>query len=170
VADLSTMTVQARVAENDVTLLRKGMAASFTTPGLPGRRWEGKVTQIMPLPIEDSAQQGKPTYYEVLFDVANADHALMSGMNAEVDFLLAASEHAVTIPPCLLEHPKLSGPQTVFVADALGKLHERKITIGLINDQSAEVTSGLRAGEKVVALDQAIMPDCVRLFNGEVEK
>jgi macrolide-specific efflux system membrane fusion protein len=170
VADLNTMTVQARVAESDVTLLHKGMPASFTTPGLPGRTWTGKLTQIMPLPIDDSAQQGKPTYYEALFDVANPDHVLMSGMNAEVGFLLAQSEHAVTIPPCLLEHPKLSGSQTVLVADAKGKLHERKITVGLINDQSAEVISGLRAGEKVAALDQSIMPDCVRLANGAAEK
>jgi len=170
VADLNTMTVHAHVAESDVTLLHKGMPVSFTTPGLPGKTWTGKLTQIMPLPIEDTAQQGKPTFYEVLFDVANPDHALMSGMNAEVSFLLAQSEHTVTIPPCLLEHPKLSGPQTVFVADSMGKLHERKITIGLINDQSAEVVSGLRAGEKVVALDQSIMPDCVRLANSATEK
>jgi macrolide-specific efflux system membrane fusion protein len=39
IADLSEMTVAARVAENDVTRLRPGMAASFTTPGYPGKHW-----------------------------------------------------------------------------------------------------------------------------------
>lgn len=170
IAELDTMTVEARVAEGDVTQLHKGMSVSFATPGLPGRRWNGKVAQIMPLPIEDNAQQGKPTFYQVLFDVPNADHALMSGMNAEVDFLLDAVEKAVIIPTCVLEQPKSAGVQTVNVMDATGKLHLRKITLGLMNDQTAQVTAGLRAGEKVVALDQNVMPDCVRIANSDTGK
>jgi macrolide-specific efflux system membrane fusion protein len=43
IADLSQMTVAARVAENDVTRLRPGMVAHFTTPGYPGKQWSGKL-------------------------------------------------------------------------------------------------------------------------------
>lgn len=170
IADLGTITVQARVAENDVTQLHKGMMATFATPGLPGRHWSGKLMQIMPLPIDDNAQQDKPTFYTVLFDVANPDHALMSGMNAEIEFLQSQVDNVVTVPTCVLENPKKSGTQSVSVIDAGGKLSERKISLGLMSAQLAEVTSGLQAGDKVVALNQAVMPDCVRLANGNANK
>jgi macrolide-specific efflux system membrane fusion protein len=42
IADLSQMTVQARVAEADVTRLKRGMTANFQTPGYPGRTWSGQ--------------------------------------------------------------------------------------------------------------------------------
>ncbi len=148
IADLSKMTVQARVAENDVTRLRKGMDASFVTPGLPGKRWTGKLTQIMPLPIDDSAQQGKPSYYTVLFDVPNPDHDLMTGMNANVEFILTEYDNAVTIPTCALQDTK-STDQTLNVLDSNGKSSERKVVLGLHNAHTTQIVSGLQAGDRI---------------------
>ncbi|HWU68114.1 MAG TPA: efflux RND transporter periplasmic adaptor subunit, partial [Stenotrophobium sp.] len=82
IADLSEMTVAARVAENDVTRLRPGMAASFTTPGYPGKHWSGKLRQVIPIPADGTGEQGKQAFYTVLFEVKNPDHELMSGMSA----------------------------------------------------------------------------------------
>ncbi|MBV8635784.1 MAG: efflux RND transporter periplasmic adaptor subunit [Burkholderiaceae bacterium] len=149
IADLSRMTVQARVSENDVPRLRRGMDASFVTPGLPGKRWTGKLNQIMPLPIDDSAQQGKLSYYTVLFDVPNPDRDLMTGMNANVEFILAESDNAVTLPACIMPDAA-SLDQTLTVQDASGKPVERKVVLGLRNAHAVQVVSGLQAGERVV--------------------
>ena len=43
IADQSTMTVQTQVSEADVTKLRVGMPAYFTTLGSQGRRWYGRL-------------------------------------------------------------------------------------------------------------------------------
>ena len=164
IADLTKMTVQARVAENDVTRLRKGMDASFVTPGLPGKRWTGKLTQIMPLPIDDSAQQGKPSYYTVLFDVPNPDHDLMTGMNANVEFILTEYDNAVTIPACILQDAK-SPDQTLDVLDANGKPSERKVVLGLHNAHMVQIVSGLQAGERVVVQNPPANPACLHPEN-----
>jgi macrolide-specific efflux system membrane fusion protein len=160
IADLSRMTVQARVAEFDVTKLRKGMAAMFSTPGLPGKHWYGKLSQIMPLPIDDSAQQGKPSFYTVLFDVANPDRELMSGMNANVEFVITQTDNAVTIPSCLLlADPELIQP-TLDVLDANGAVHARKVVIGLRNQRQTQVIAGLQAGEHI-AVTHSDVADCL---------
>jgi macrolide-specific efflux system membrane fusion protein len=62
IADLSKLTVAARVAENDVTRLRAGMQANFTTSGYPGRHWSGKLRQVFPVAAEATGEQGKQAF------------------------------------------------------------------------------------------------------------
>jgi len=150
IADLTRMSVQARVAEEDVTRLRKGMLAYFTTPGYPGKQWLGKLRQIMLLPADDSGKQGKKAYYTVVFDVSNPSRELMSGMTADVYFVLARAEHAVTIPASLVGKTDSKGMQTLQVLAPDGKLQTRTVRIGIHNAERAQVLSGLSAGEQLV--------------------
>jgi len=98
IADLSKMTVQARVAEADVTRLKRGMTATFQTPGYPGRTWSGKLRQVLPIPADGTGEQGKQTFYNVLFEVDNPEQELMSGMTAKVQFILAQAKDTATAP------------------------------------------------------------------------
>ncbi|MDP5007561.1 MAG: efflux RND transporter periplasmic adaptor subunit, partial [Glaciimonas sp.] len=154
IADLSKMTVQARVAEMDVTRLRKGMKATFTTPGYPGKQWAGKLRQVIPVPAEGTGEQGKQTFYNVLFEVDNPDQQLMSGMSTQVLFVVDRVQDAVLLPAPLL--PKLLGKQeadggySVNVVTAQAQISLRKIQIGTRNPQHVQVLSGLVAGEKVL--------------------
>ncbi|MBP0597729.1 efflux RND transporter periplasmic adaptor subunit [Herbaspirillum sp. LeCh32-8] len=150
IADLSRMTVQVPVAEEDVTRLQKGMTAYFSTPGYPGKRWSGKLRQIMLLPTDDSGRHGKKAFYTVLFDVANPSRELMSGMTADVYFVLARVEHALTIPLSLVTKPALDGTQGVKVVLDGGKLDARRIKIGIRDGERAQVLSGLKEGEQVL--------------------
>ena len=50
IADLSVMTVTTQVSEADVSRLRLGMQAYFTTLGRPERRWRGTLAKINPSP------------------------------------------------------------------------------------------------------------------------
>ncbi|MCA1324739.1 efflux RND transporter periplasmic adaptor subunit [Herbaspirillum sp. alder98] len=150
IADLSRMTVQVPVAEEDVTRLQKGMTAYFTTPGFPGKRWSGKLRQIMLLPTDDSGRQGKKAFYTVLFDVANPSRELMSGMSADVYFVLARVEQALTIPQSLVTKPGMDGTQPIKVVLANGKLETRRIKIGIRDGEHAQVLSGLKEGEQVL--------------------
>ncbi|MGO4475056.1 efflux RND transporter periplasmic adaptor subunit [Massilia sp. 2TAF26] len=151
IADLSEMTVAARVAENDVTRLRPGMAASFTTPGYPGKRWSGKLRQVIPVPADGTGEQGKQAFYIVLFEVKNPDHELMSGMSAQVQFLVAQARDAVLLPASCLGAPDEDGLVKVNVVDAGQRVSARKVKVGLRNAQQAQILSGLAAGDKVLA-------------------
>ncbi|MBV8623908.1 MAG: efflux RND transporter periplasmic adaptor subunit [Herbaspirillum sp.] len=150
IADLSRMTVQVPVAEEDVTRLQKGMTAYFTTPGYPGKRWSGKLRQIMLLPTDDSGRQGKKAFYTVFFDVANPSRELMSGMSADVYFVLARAEHVPTIPRSLVAKPGMDGTQTLKVVLPDGTLEARKVKIGIRDGERAQVLAGLKEGEQVL--------------------
>ncbi len=50
IADLDTMTVRADVAEADISRIKPGMKAWFTTLGNSSRRWHATVRQILPAP------------------------------------------------------------------------------------------------------------------------
>jgi macrolide-specific efflux system membrane fusion protein len=150
IADLSKMTVAARVAENDVTRLRPGMPANFTTPGYPGKHWSGKLRQVIPVPAEGTGEQGKQAFYYVLFEVNNAEQELMSGMSTQVQFVVAKAQDAVLLPARALGLPDADGLYSANVLDAHRRLSARKLKIGLRNQQQVQILSGLAAGEQVL--------------------
>lgn len=150
IADLSKMTVQARVAEIDITRLRKGMAAQFTTPGYPGQHWSGKLRQVMPIPADGTGEQGKETFYNVLFDVANADQQLMSGMSAQVRFIVGQAQDTLVLPVRALGVPDADGVYSVNVLDNAHKPSLRHVKTGLRNSQQVQILSGLAAGDQVI--------------------
>jgi macrolide-specific efflux system membrane fusion protein len=150
IADLSEMTVAARVAENDVTRLRPGMAASFTTPGYPGKRWSGKLRQVIPIPADGTGEQGKQAFYIVLFEVKNPDHELMSGMSAQVRFIAAQARDAVLLPANGLGPQDEDGQYNVNVVDGGQRVTPRKVKVGLHDAKQVQILSGLAAGDKVL--------------------
>jgi macrolide-specific efflux system membrane fusion protein len=150
IADLSDMTVAARVAESDVTRLRPGMAASFTTPGYPGKHWSGKLRQVIPIPVDGTGEQGRQAFYTVLFEVGNQDHELMSGMSAQVQFVVAQARDVLLLPASGLGMRDEDGLYNVNVLDAGQHVIARKVKVGLRNLQQVQVLSGLAAGDKVL--------------------
>jgi macrolide-specific efflux system membrane fusion protein len=126
------------------------MAASFTTPGYPGKRWSGKLRQVIPIPADGTGEQGKQAFYIVLFEVKNPDHELMSGMSAQVQFLVGQARDAVLLPASCLGTPDEDGLVKVNVVDAGQRVAARKVKVGLRNAQQAQILSGLAAGDKVL--------------------
>src|SRR5262249_35664271 len=66
-ANLDIMTVWAQVAEADVSRLRAGMQAYFTTLGSDEHRWYGTVAQILPAPETIN----NVVLYDTLIDIEN---------------------------------------------------------------------------------------------------
>lgn len=150
IADLSKMTVQARVAEIDVTRLRRGITANFRTPGYPGRTWTGKLRQVIPVPAEGSGEQGKQTFYNVLFEVDNAEHELMSGMSAQVQFVVAQAKNTLLLPVAALGKPDADAVYHAHVLDGDGQASARQFKIGIRNKEFAQILSGLAGNEQVL--------------------
>jgi macrolide-specific efflux system membrane fusion protein len=153
IADLSTMTVRTQVSEADVNKLRIGMDAYFTTLGQPDKRWYGKLRQINPTPD----LVNNVVLYNALFDVPNPNQELMTQMSAQVFFVSAAAKDVLVVPVAALRQAR--GPRgaaadpprsTVRVLTADGTIEERAVTVGVMNRVSAEIKSGLEAGEQVV--------------------
>lgn len=147
IADLQTMTVKAQVAEADVVKLTPGMPVYFTTLGLPERRWQAKVRQILPTPetVNDVV------LYDVLIDVSNDDGVLMTSMTAQVFFVLGQAKNVPLVPISALgkKQPGSTDEYLVRVMTGNGPA-PRAVKIGLTDRRSAQVISGLAAGDKVV--------------------
>lgn len=153
IADLDTMTVWAEVAEADVVRIAEGMEVHFTTLGEPERAWHGVVRQILPTP----EVVNEVVLYNVLIDVANEDHRLMTQMTAQVFFEVAAAENALLVPRSALR----ALPAAAASGDAAGRPYlvtvlgsagpeERQVMVGLMDRNRAEVLSGLEEGDLVV--------------------
>lgn len=147
IADLSTMTVWTQVSEADIPKLKLGMEAYFTILGKPNQRWSGTLRQILPTPeIINNV-----VLYTALFDVANPKRELMTQMTAQVFFIVNAAHNVVIAPmSALREEDKKAGRYSVTVVDAKGSQAFREIQVGINNRVSAEILSGLKAGERIV--------------------
>lgn len=147
IADLSTMTVKAQVAEADVSKLKAGMPVYFTTLGMPDRKWRSTVRQILPTPetVNDVI------LYNALIDVQNADQALMTSMTAQVFFVLGSAENVPIVPVAALRPGKSGedGAYRVLVMNG-SRPTMKDVKIGLMNRVSAQVISGLEVGDVVV--------------------
>ena len=146
IADLSIMTVQAQVSEADISRLRVGMAVYFTTLGDQRKRWYAELRQINPTPeIVNNV-----VLYNALFDVPNADGALMTQMTAQVFFVVAQAKDALLVPLSAI-----GGGSTVRVIHENGEVEQRKVVIGTRNRVMAQVVSGLQPGERVATGERA---------------
>ncbi|OYD23376.1 efflux RND transporter periplasmic adaptor subunit [Oceanimonas baumannii] len=147
IADLATMTVQAKVSEADVGKLSAGMKVYFTTLGDPGRRWHSQLRRIEPTPVVEN----NVVLYNALFDIDNPRGQLMSQMTTHVFFVRAETENALLVPVSALRFTERAGAgkarSTVLNN---GRKEEREVQVGISNRVQAEVLSGLEAGEQVI--------------------
>ena len=107
IADLSTMTVQTQVSEADVSRLKLGMVAYFTTLGGSGKRWQGKLEKIEPTPTVTN----NVVLYNALFDVLNPDGLLMTQMTAQVFFIVSQARDVLLVPMAALSQGAPRAPQ-----------------------------------------------------------
>lgn len=150
IAQLDTMTVEARISEADVINTRVGMPVYFTILGNSQRRFEGSLRAIEPAPdtINDddttTSSDSSAIYYHGLFEVPNQDGQLRISMTAQVYLVIARLKQALVIPAIALQ-----GDQ-VRVVDDGGKISLRRVKVGLNNKVDAQILSGLSAGERVI--------------------
>ena len=122
IADLSTMTVQTQVSEADVSRLKLGMEAYFTTLGGSGKRWHGKLEKVEPTPTVTN----NVVLYNALFDVPNPDGRLMTQMTEQVFFIVSQAKDVLLVPMAALTQgapraPQLSPPASPGSGNGSGR-------------------------------------------------
>jgi cobalt-zinc-cadmium efflux system membrane fusion protein len=160
VSDLSTVWVQADVAEKDLGLVKVGDAVEVRVNAFPGRIFTGHVTYI-PDAIEPTTGMAK-----VRCEVPNPDDALRVNMFATVTILAPQGDDGVTVPSESLQ--EINGQSVVFIPTADRRFAWRAVHTGLVTNGKTQITSGLAAGTPVVgegsywlkaALMQSTIPD-----------
>jgi macrolide-specific efflux system membrane fusion protein len=149
IADLSTMTVKAKVAEADIRYIKSDMSVWFTTLGDNIRRWHGNVRQVLPAPPQDG---DLTVFYTVLFDVENTDGALMSGMTAQVFFVNEFADNVLIAPISGLNaiKDKANVYSVRVLENSKGKPQTREVTTGRHDAFNAEILDGLTQEHSIV--------------------
>ncbi|MBJ2245050.1 MULTISPECIES: efflux RND transporter periplasmic adaptor subunit [Pseudomonas] len=165
IAKLSPMTVWAEVSEADISHVKPGMSAYFTTLAGGNRRWTSTVRQILPIPPkplnEASQGSGSPTstsktgsgrvvLYTVLLDVDNTDNALMAEMTTQVFFVASQVKDALTIPVAALLGSQGTDKQIARVVTKNGAIQEREVHLGISDRLRVEVLDGLDEGDHLL--------------------
>jgi Cu(I)/Ag(I) efflux system membrane fusion protein/cobalt-zinc-cadmium efflux system membrane fusion protein len=142
IADLSTVWVYANVFQNDVGRLKPGDAAQVTVDAYPGRKFNGRIDQILP----QVDMTTRTVRVRLVF--RNPGVVLKPGMYVNAAIKVSLGRQLVIPESAVLQ----AGTRAiVFVNHGGGNLEPRTIETGLLLDNSAVVLSGLKAGEQVVS-------------------
>jgi HlyD family secretion protein len=101
-ANLDTVQIRTLVDETDIGKVQPGMEAAITVDAYPNRPFMGRVLKIEP----QATVQQNVTMFPALVRIANPNHLLMPGMNAEVQIQVGTRENVLAIPYASLRTPR----------------------------------------------------------------
>lgn len=140
-----TLVVETSVVESDVSTIALDQAASVTI-GAIDQTIEGTVAAIAP--SADAAGSGGVVSFAISVELEEVPEALRPGMSADVTIVTDSANDVLTIPSRALSGAGDNYSVRVVAAD--GTVSTRAVTVGLVTDSLAEITSGLTAGDTVV--------------------
>lgn len=145
IADFSTMWFQFRAYEQDMPWIEIGQKVTVTTPSLPGKSYEGKITFIDP--NFDEATRSTKVRVELANPLVNGRRVLLHRLYADGDLQVAVPA-VLTVPRSAVIE---TGPEAVVYVDQDGGAYARTVVkLGRHGDKLMEVLSGIKPGSKVV--------------------
>ena len=161
IADLDNMQVVGNVDEADIGQVKVGQHVTFTVDAYTNDTFNGTVTQVRLNPTTES----NVVTYEVIVNAPNPDHKLIPGMTANLTIYTLELNDVIAVPLKALKfHPQESEDKDsglpVPVADENakgvsvwverdGKLIQTPVELGMMNSVYQQITSGIKAGDKV---------------------
>jgi membrane fusion protein, heavy metal efflux system len=150
VADLSTVWVTASVPEKDTALVSKEQVVDVNFPAYPGETFNGHVLFVSDVLDPDTRR----TKVRIAFP--NPNLRLRPGMFANVSFYAPAQKAAVVPTSALVLKDDAS---QVFVETVPWTFEARDVDIGFQQGDEVVVTSGVKAGERIVVKGGVLLGD-----------
>ena len=152
--DLSKLYANFTVTEKDSAALKVGQTVRIKVDAYPGRTFEGKITTIEPQIASDTRN------IRVQATLDNPGHILKPGMFATTTVVLPDKPAVVTIPETAVDYT-LYGDSVYLITEK--KEDDGKTSLSAVRtfvrtgnrvDGRAEILSGLKPGDRVVAVGQ----------------
>ena len=173
-ADTTKMQVEASVDEADIGQIVEGQNVTFTVDSYPDDVFRAKVRQVRKAPVETQ----NVVSYLVIIDVNNADGKLLPGMTANVEIITGAKANVLRVPTNALRfRPKLAdwgapkkdkpaapgkketpAPMLYLAGSDPYRPTQKQVQLGLQGDDYTEVTSGIKAGDKILVRTKSLKP------------
>ncbi|HEX5069425.1 MAG TPA: efflux RND transporter periplasmic adaptor subunit [Vicinamibacterales bacterium] len=141
VADLRTLKLEAGVSELEAGRLKLGAPAHVTVQAQPGTVFDGRVSAVAP------EVDARNRHFRVEIKVANTGRAMLSGMYATARIPLAAAEGPIVPREAVFDR---DGGRAVYrvQGDVVSLV---RVTEGLSDGKRVVLTSGVQAGDTIVA-------------------
>ncbi len=152
--DLSTLYANFTVTEKDSATLNVGQIVRVAVDAYPGRTFEGKINAIEPQIATDT----RNIHVQATLD--NPDHILKPGMFTTTTVMLPDKPAVVTVPETAVDYT-LYGDSVFLLTEKPADDGKTSLTAvrtfvrtGNRLNGRAEILSGLKAGDRVVAVGQ----------------
>ena len=146
IMDTRYIYLSASVSEEDITSLESDMECSVTLTAFDGKSFEGHIDTISAEPARSS---GSVTYTVTVKLDDESGLNVREGMSGDITFIeggvtdvMYTNVNAVTFR---------DGKSYVQVYDENGQVIEKEVTTGFSDGRYVEITSGVSAGEKLLA-------------------
>jgi cobalt-zinc-cadmium efflux system membrane fusion protein len=143
VTDLSTVWVLGDLYERDFANVGVGSPVTITTMAYPGLELRGRVDYI------DPQVQAETRTAKLRAEVPNGGDRLRFGMFVDVSIGARAARPVVMVPKDAVQ--TVGNQSVVYVATGPGHFVQRPVTVGETMGNDIAVTSGVDAGDEVVA-------------------
>ncbi|HKX32781.1 MAG TPA: efflux RND transporter periplasmic adaptor subunit [Blastocatellia bacterium] len=141
VINVANVVIEAQMPEAQANRIRSGQRLVARIPGQPDRTFEGKISSI------SSVVDPEKRTVAVRAPIANQNALLKHEMAVEIRIVSSANKNALLVPASALVDDE--GIKVVYVKE--GDRYERRpVSVGTINFKTAEILSGVEAGEEVV--------------------
>lgn len=147
------LVVSAQFDETDIGRVRVGQKAIITLDAYPDVQLEGEVDHV----AYESEIINNVTIYDVDVLPGAIPDVMRSGMSVTVEVIEKKAENVITIPSSAIHYD--GKRQFVLVQERRGRTVERDVVVGLNNDQTAEVVSGVTVEENIVVQEAMYLPE-----------
>ncbi len=157
IADTATVKVLFGAPEQVMRRLKRGETQMVTTETYPNETFEGRITSLAP-----AADPGS-LVFDVEVTIPNNDGRLKPGMVASLEVAGVGGAARLAIPlAAVVRSPQQPEGYVVFVIEEIGgtaRAKQREVTLGAMVSNGVTVTSGLRAGDRIIVSGAKIVAD-----------
>lgn len=156
IVDLSSMEIEAAVPAGEVGLVRIGQPVKLRIEGVDTEQ-TGQVLRINP-----STQQGTRSVL-IYVGIQQRDNRIRAGLFAQGTLSVEEKSGVIVIPVAAIR--ELAGRRVVYAIEQ-GMVVEREVKTGVVDETAtapngsigaAEIVSGLKAGERIVAVNLGVL-------------
>jgi len=143
IGSVTDIEVVVYVSEKYSKYLKNGLPAYLHLTAYADEQFLAKITSISPVVAKNTRT------IKVSLELEKYDARIKPGMFASIDLVIQQRDNTIVVPKKALR--TYNDEQCVFVVNPTTNTAERVIvTVGLTNDNEAQITSGLTAGQKVI--------------------
>jgi HlyD family secretion protein len=146
--DTSEYRINLSIDETDIVRLQENQPVSLRFDALPDETITGIVSRIDPVPVI----AGQLVTFPVQVTIDATDAQVRLGMSATATIVVDELENVLVLPNRFIRIDRATQDAFVTIESSPGRFEEVQVELGLRNETSTQIVSGVEAGQRIVLL------------------